>query len=113
MEDDSDRLRKLEIGQARVEEKLEVIRHDASNTRQMITGMGTAQASRTALQDQRHLQLETDIKALSKSLVQTGMSVVGAVIMLIISMLAYFIVERMNMIQDNHDAAIQAQVRSK
>lgn len=97
-----DRLREVELSSARQEEKLQRIEHDAKNTRTMLTSLGQ-------VLETRHTQLEQDIKALSKTLFNIGLSLVGSIITLLIAVVAYFMLERSTMIIETHDRTQQQQ----
>lgn len=97
-----DRLREIELSNTRQEEKLRNVEHDAKNTRSMLTSLGQ-------VFETRHAQLETDIKALSKTLFSIGLSLVGSIMTLLIAVVAYFMLERSNMIIETHDKAVQQQ----
>lgn len=101
-----DRLRAVELSSTRQEEKLVRIEHDVKNTRQMVTSLGEVQRV-------NHTQLETDIKALGKTLFNIGLSLVGSIITLLIAVVAYFMLERSEMIMESHtkDAQIQGQTK--
>lgn len=101
-----DRLRAVELSSTRQEEKLVRIEHDVKNTRQMVTSLGEVQRV-------NHTQLETDIKALGKTLFNIGLSLVGSIITLLIAVVAYFMLERSEMIMESHnkDAQIQGQAK--
>lgn len=93
---DDDRLRNVELSGARVEEKLELIRHDASNTRMMLNAL-------SALQDTRYTQVEVDIKDLSKTLARVGISVVGTLLSIMLSVIIYFVAQSFEQVDENHD----------
>jgi hypothetical protein len=104
--DTDERLRAVELSTVRVEEKLARVEHDSKNTRQMLSSLSNTL-------DVRHSQLEADIKALSRTLLSIGLSLVGSIITLLVAVIAYFLLERNDMITVAHTKAIQQQETAK
>ena len=84
----------LDISVARVEEKIEGVKHDCSNMRVMLN-------TAVAVQETHYAELKSDIKELSKTLLGIGLSIAGGFVTVMIAILAYFAAQKIDAIKDN------------
>lgn len=84
----------IEITVARVEEKLEAIRHDGSNSRLMLNAL-------SGVQDAHYKELKGDIKELSKTLLGIGISLIGSLFTIMIAIVTYFVAQKMETVDYN------------
>ena len=73
---DADKLNKLEVSNARMEERLSGVQTDMAGTRHTVD------------------DLKNKVEALSKSIMQVGLAIVGAFILMLLSVLGYFIAQK-------------------
>lgn len=85
--DNDERLRTIELGAVRLEETVKAVQHDVKNIRQMVSAANQ-------VQEVRHNQLETDIKELSRVLLRLGISVISSIVVILISIIGYFLVQK-------------------
>jgi len=90
-----DKLNHLEVTTARLDERLDRVSHDVSNTRQMVSAMG-------AKAEIQNAEMTNRIEALSKAILRVGLSVVAAFIMILLAIIGYFVAQKDARLEEVH-----------
>lgn len=89
-----DRLHDLEISQVRMEGKLDSAVHNSNNIRQMVNGLDvkfTAQHHQTG---ESVKELSNNLKELTSALFKGVLSIIGAIFILMIGIIGYFLAQK-------------------